>query len=96
MKRGAWEDNMNLIGRLSQEQIVFGLAVLLCLAFTIFVPGFLTTNNLVNLVRSVSILGILGVAMGIVVIGVALFCRWWRSWRFRWPGRCNWCPVACP
>ncbi|WP_083098979.1 ABC transporter permease [Pseudophaeobacter leonis] len=60
---------MNLIGRLSQEQIVFGLAVLLCLAFTIFVPGFLTTNNLVILVRSVSILGILGVAMGIVVIG---------------------------
>lgn len=60
---------MNLIGRLNQEQIVLGLSLLLCVAFTILVPGFLTTNNLINLVRSVSILGILGAAMGLVVIG---------------------------
>jgi len=56
-------------GRLSQEQIVFGLALLLCFAFAVALPGFLTTNNVLNLVRSVSILGILGVAMGLVVIG---------------------------
>lgn len=56
-------------GRMSQEQIVFGLALLLCLGFALALPGFLTANNLVNLVRSVSVLGILGVAMGIVVIG---------------------------
>ena len=60
---------MGIFGRLSQEHIVFGLALLLCIAFAILVPGFLTTNNLVNLVRSVSILGILGIAMGLVVIG---------------------------
>lgn len=60
---------MHLFGRLSQEQIVFGLALLLCIAFSIALPGFLTTNNVLNLVRSVSILGILGVAMGLVVIG---------------------------
>lgn len=60
---------MRALGRLSQEQIVFGLAVLLCLGFAVALPGFLTTNNLLNLVRSVSILGILGVAMGLVVIG---------------------------
>jgi len=60
---------MPLLGRLSQEQIVFGLAVLLCVVFAVALPGFLTTNNLLNLVRSVSILGILGVAMGLVVIG---------------------------
>ena len=60
---------MPMLGRLSQEQIVFGLAVALCVAFAIALPGFLTTNNLLNLVRSVSILGILGVAMGLVVIG---------------------------
>ncbi len=60
---------MQLFGRLSQEQIVFGLALLLCIAFSIALPGFLTTNNVLNLVRSVSILGILGVAMGLVVIG---------------------------
>lgn len=58
---------MNL--RLSQEQIVFGLAVMLCIGFAIALDGFLTTHNLLNLVRSVSILGILGVAMGLVVIG---------------------------
>jgi len=60
---------VHVFGRLSQEQIVFGLALLLCLAFAVALPGFLTTNNLLNLVRSVSILGILGVAMGLVVIG---------------------------
>lgn len=60
---------MRAFGRLNQEQIVFGLAVVLCLAFAVALPGFLTTNNILNLVRSVSILGILGVAMGLVVIG---------------------------
>ncbi len=60
---------MQFFGRLSQEQIVFGLALLLCVAFALALPGFLTTSNLLNLVRSVSILGILGVAMGLVVIG---------------------------
>jgi ribose transport system permease protein len=61
--------DMQGLGRLSQEQIVFGLAVLLCVGFTLALPGFMTTTNLLNLVRSVSILGILGVAMGLVVIG---------------------------
>lgn len=60
---------MKIFGRLSQEQIVFGLAVLLCIGFAIALPGFLTTSNILNLIRSVSILGILGVAMGLVVIG---------------------------
>lgn len=60
---------MRALGRLSQEQIVFGLAVLLCIGFAVGVPGFLTAANLLNLVRSVSILGILGIAMGLVVIG---------------------------
>ncbi|MGD9915530.1 MAG: ABC transporter permease [Rhizobiaceae bacterium] len=60
---------MHVFGRLTQEQIVFGLALLLCIAFAITLPGFLTTSNLLNLVRSVSILGILGVAMGLVIIG---------------------------
>ncbi|MEJ8573557.1 ABC transporter permease [Microbaculum marinum] len=60
---------MQIFGRVSQEQIVFGLAVLLCVGFALTLPGFLTASNLLNLVRSVSILGILGVAMGLVVIG---------------------------
>lgn len=60
---------MQVFGRVSQEQIVFGLAVLLCVGFAVSLPGFLMASNLLNLVRSVSILGILGVAMGLVVIG---------------------------
>jgi ribose transport system permease protein len=60
---------MQIVGRLSQEQIVFALAGLLCIGFAISLPGFLTAGNMLNLVRSVSILGILGVAMGLVVIG---------------------------
>ncbi len=60
---------MQFLGRLSQEQIVFGLALFLCLGFAVAVPGFLAAENLLNLVRSVSILGILGVAMALVVIG---------------------------
>jgi ribose transport system permease protein len=60
---------VKVFGRLSQEQIVFGLAVLLCIGFAVALPGFLTTSNILNLIRSVSILGILGVAMGLVVIG---------------------------
>lgn len=55
--------------RVSQEQIVLGIALLLCVAFSVALPGFLTAANLLNLVRSVAILGILGVAMGLVVIG---------------------------
>lgn len=60
---------MQPFGRLGQEQIVFALAVLMCLVFALTLPGFLTTSNILNLVRSVSILGILGVAMGLVIIG---------------------------
>jgi len=60
---------MKVFGRVSQEQIVFGLAALLCIGFAISLQGFLTPNNILNLIRSVSILGILGVAMGLVVIG---------------------------
>jgi ribose transport system permease protein len=53
----------------SQEKIVFLTAVALFLAFSIFLNGFLTSGNLVTLVRGVSTLGILGVGMAIVVIG---------------------------
>lgn len=60
---------MKFAGRFSQEQIVLALAVLLCIGFAIALPGFLTASNILNLLRSVAILGILGVAMGLVVIG---------------------------
>ena len=55
--------------RLSQEQIVFALAVLLFLVFAATLPNFLTAANILTLVRSVAVLGILGVGMAVVVIG---------------------------
>jgi ribose transport system permease protein len=60
---------MGVFGQPTQEKIVFALAAALCVAFAILLPGFLTASNILNLVRSVSILGILGVAMALVVIG---------------------------
>src|SRR5262245_3279433 len=54
---------------LSQERIVFILAALLFVVASISLKGFFTPNNLVAIVRSVSVLGILAVGMAIVVIG---------------------------
>lgn len=53
----------------SQEKIVLATAIVLFVAFSAFLRGFLTPGNLVTLVRGVSTLGILGVGMAIVVIG---------------------------
>jgi ribose transport system permease protein len=53
----------------SQEKIVLLIAAALFCAFSIFLNGFISAGNLVTLVRSVSILGILGVAMAFLVIG---------------------------
>ena len=54
--------------RPSQEQIVLLITAALLVAFSLTLPGFATTANLLNLVRSVSILGILGLGMGMIMI----------------------------
>src|SRR5215471_1498528 len=54
---------------MSQERIVLALAVLLFLAAALALPGFLAVDNLIAIVRSVSVLGILAVGMAVVVIG---------------------------
>jgi ribose transport system permease protein len=54
--------------RLTQEGVVLALAVAMCVFFALALPNFLTSGNIIALVRSVSILGILGLAMGLVVI----------------------------
>jgi ribose transport system permease protein len=54
--------------KLTQEAIVATLALVLFVAFALTLHNFLTAGNLVALVRSVSILGILGLGMGLVVI----------------------------
>lgn len=55
--------------RLSQQVIVFAIFLVLFVGFALFLPGFFTVGNMVGLLQSVAILGILGLAMAIVVIG---------------------------
>jgi len=55
--------------RLNQEGIVFAIAVVLFVAAAIGLPGFIDPNNLVAIVRSVSVLGILALGMAVVIIG---------------------------
>jgi ribose transport system permease protein len=52
----------------SQEGIVFLLAILAFILFAFLRPGFVSPGNLLALVRSVSILGILALGMALVVI----------------------------
>ena len=76
------------LNKLSQEQVVAMVTLLLLLIFAVALPGFATTRNILGLVRSISILGILGLGMGLIVISrsidlseIALMaCPWaWRS-----------------
>ena len=94
---------------MSQERIVFALAVLLFAVAAIFLPGFLAGDNLVAIVRSVSVLGILAVGMAVVIIGrgidlsavaiMAMSVAWYLQMlndgtlRRRW--RCCWRWAAC-
>ena len=54
--------------KLSQEQVVSAIVVSLLIAFALALPGFATARNILGLVRSISILGILGLGMGLIVI----------------------------
>ena len=54
--------------RPSQEQIVLLITIALLVVFSITLNGFATVSNLLNLLRSISILGILGLGMGLIVI----------------------------
>jgi ribose transport system permease protein len=55
--------------RFSQQVIVFILFVVLFVGFSLFLPGFLKAGNMLTLLQNVAILGILGLAMSVVVIG---------------------------
>src|SRR5579872_6317385 len=64
-KAPAWRG----LSKLSQEQLVAFVTALLVVGFALGLPGFATTQNILGLVRSISILGILGLGMALVVIG---------------------------
>ena len=54
---------------LTQERIVLLIAVALFAGFSLMLRGFFDPANLLSLVQNVSILGILGVAMAVAIIG---------------------------
>ena len=53
----------------NQEKIVFAIAVVMFVIFSVTLKGFLTSGNVVTLVQSVSILGVLGIGMALTIIG---------------------------
>ncbi|QCP54319.1 ABC transporter permease [Trinickia violacea] len=55
--------------KLEQERIVLVLALLLFAAFSLTVNNFLSPDNLLKLIRDVSVLGILALGMAVVVVG---------------------------
>ena len=56
-------------GRFGQEQIILAIAVVVFGVFSVLVPGFLSAGNVVAMVQSVSVLGILGLGMAITILG---------------------------
>ena len=54
---------------LSQERIELFLALTLLLIFSVTIDGFLQSDNIQSIIQSVSVLGILGIAMAISIIG---------------------------
>ena len=57
------------IKNIGQQGIVFAVFAVLFAGFAAFLPGFFTTANMLTLLQNVAVLGILGLAMAIVVIG---------------------------
>ncbi|MGX1351693.1 ribose transport system permease protein [Bradyrhizobium elkanii] len=57
-----------LFAKPSQEQIVLLITIALLIVFGLTLNGFATVSNLLNLLRSISILGVLGLGMGLIVI----------------------------
>src|SRR5450432_360207 len=57
------------IRNLGQQGIVFVVFAVLLVIFALILPSFLTTSNMLTLLQNVAVLGILGLAMAIVVIG---------------------------
>src|ERR1700687_4993026 len=57
------------IRSLGQQGIVFAVFAALFAVFAVILPSFLTTSNMLTLLQNVAVLGILGLAMAIGVIG---------------------------
>ncbi len=53
----------------NQERIVLIATILIAVSASVFLSGFLNVPNLISIVRSISVLGILALGMAIVIIG---------------------------
>ncbi|WP_417809998.1 ABC transporter permease [Thioclava sp.] len=60
---------MGFLRTLNQERIVFAITVLIFVIASLTLPGFFSTDNLVAIMRSVSVLGILALGMALIIIG---------------------------
>jgi ribose transport system permease protein len=58
-----------LRAQLNQERIVLAIFICIFVAFAALLPGFLTVGNVLTLVRSVAVLGMLSIGMALVVLG---------------------------
>lgn len=58
--------------KLNQEQIVLAVTVALVVAFAMLLPGFAALSNLLTMLNSISVLGILALGAAIVIIGRGL------------------------
>ena len=61
--------NTKIFANMTQEVIVFLLAATMFVVASVLLNGFFQANNLIAIVRSVSVLGVLAVGMGIIIIG---------------------------
>ncbi len=66
---GAGGGRLRTLMKLDQRAIVTMLFLLIVIIFSVMLPGFASFGNIINLIRSISVLGILGLGMAIVVIG---------------------------
>lgn len=55
--------------KFDQQVIVFLIFIAIFVGFSIFLPGFFSTGNILAMLRSISVLGMLGLGMAVVVIG---------------------------
>ncbi|PLW78765.1 ABC transporter permease [Cohaesibacter celericrescens] len=60
---------MGFVKNLNQERIVFAITIAIFALASLALPGFFSANNLVSVVRSVSVLGILALGMSVIIIG---------------------------
>jgi ribose transport system permease protein len=60
---------MGFLRTLNQERIVFAITVVIFVIAALTLPGFFSADNLVAIMRSVSVLGILAIGMAVIIIG---------------------------